>query len=84
MPQFLDRATRALVTQYGNELAVLGPAPDFPESRRKDAAPKALDALERLLTACAEAEARNQRGHTPMVTVHWIRKQITEALTGDA
>lgn len=80
MPKYLDRATRTLVTQYGNETAVTGPPPDFDATSRKDAAPKAINALERLLDACAEAEKNTPRGRAPMVTVHWIRKQITEAL----
>ena len=82
MPKHLDRATRTLVTQYGNETAVTGPPPDFVETRRKDAAPKAIDALVRLLDACNEAEKNAARGRIPMVTAHWIRKQITEALDG--
>lgn len=82
MPKYLDRATRTIVEQYGNETAVMGSPPDFPETRRKQAAPAAFHALVRLLDACSEAEKNAARGRIPMVTVHWIRKQITEALDG--
>jgi len=77
MPKFLNRSTRQLVWQYGNELAA---GANF---ERKDAAPKAFAALEKLLDACVEAEANAARGRIPMVTVHWIRKTITESLNAD-
>lgn len=77
MPNYLDRATRTLVTQYfetdAEDLPTIG-----------EVASEAKNALVRLLDACAEAEARNRRGRTPMVTAYYIRKQITEALESDA
>lgn len=81
MPKYLDRATRTLVWQYGNETATVAPPGVNTVVERKEAAPKAFDALEKLLDTCAEAEANCQRGRSPMVTVHYIRKQITEALS---
>lgn len=77
MPKYLDRATRTLVTQYFNGDAFNKAVEPWP---RSDAAPEAKDALVRLLDACSEAEKNTARGRHPMVTVHWIRKQITEAL----
>lgn len=77
MPKFLDRATRMLVTQYFNGDAFNKAVEPWP---RSDAAPEAKVALERILDACAEAEKNAERGRSPMVTVHWIRKQITDAL----
>ena len=72
MPKYLDRATRTLVWQYGNETAAVVP-------------PAVNTVLERkLLDACVQAEVDCQRGRSPMVTVHFIRKQITEALEADA
>lgn len=75
MPKYLDRATRTLVTQYFNR--------DGGQSGGNtigELAPEAQTALEKLLDACSEAEKNTARGRHPMVTVHWIRKQITEAL----
>lgn len=77
MPKYLDRATRTLVTQYFNR--------DGEQSGGNtvgELAPEAQNALERLLDACSEAEKNVARGRSPMVTVHYIRKQITEALDG--
>lgn len=84
MPKYLDRATRALVTQYGSETAAVAPPGVNTVLERKPMAPKAFDALERLLDACVQAEANAYQGRSPMVTVHYIRKQITEALESDA
>lgn len=81
MPKYLDRATRTVVEQYGNERGAID-WHDEEEILRKECAPKAFDALARLLDACFEAEKNTQRGRSPMVTVHYIRKQITEALDG--
>lgn len=80
MPKYLDRATRAVVEQYGNETAMVAPPMVNTAVERKIVAPKMFNALERLLDACAEAERNVPRGRSPMVTVHYIRKQITEAL----
>lgn len=77
MPQFLDRATRTVVEQYFNKDA-LPQAEDDPKIG--EVATEAKIALERLLDACSEAEKNTQRGRSPMVTVYYIRKQITEAL----
>lgn len=73
MPRFMDRSTRTLVTQYFEKDAV-----DLPTIGK--VAEEAKIALERLLDACVEAEANSNSGRTPMVTVHWIRKTITESL----
>lgn len=77
MPEFRDRATRTVVEQYFNGDAFNKAVEPWP---RSDAAPEAKDALVRLLDACSDSEKRTQRGRMPMVSVHWIRKQITEAL----
>lgn len=79
MPRYLNQATRTLVTKYFNKDA-LPQAEDDPTIG--EVATEAKIALEKLLDACTEAEKNAPRGRIAMVTVHWIRKQITEALDG--
>lgn len=75
MAQPLDRATRKIVSEYGNELAA-GSNED-----RRSMAPKAFDTLERLLDECNTAEVNAARGRTAFVSVGRIRQQIAEGLS---